>query len=297
MLAAFYRNPPILLTLTAFMWAMNAMIGQLAVGEIAPFALVLMRWVMVAGFLWPLYGSAVVEHWPTIKARLGAVVFMSVCGFTAFNSFFYVASIHTTGVNIGILQGAMPVMVLIGAVVTFGETVSARQALGVVVTLIGVIVVVSKGDPEVLARFAFNYGDLLMFIAAILYSAYTVAIRNRPDVPGEALFAFFAVVAAIVALPLAVWEAATPGYQWPTPTGWGLTVMVAIFPSCLAQLFFLRGVDLIGPARAGVYINLVPIFAAILAVIVLGEVFAFYHALALALVLGGIWLAQRKQEP
>ena len=188
-------------------------------------------------------------------------------------------------------------MVLIGAVVTFGETVSARQALGVVVTLIGVIVVVSKGDPEVLARFAFNYGDLLMFIAAILYSAYTVAIRNRPDVPGEALFAFFAVVAAIVALPLAVWEAATPGYQWPTPTGWGLTVMVAIFPSCLAQLFFLRGVDLIGPARAGVYINLVPIFAAILAVIVLGEVFAFYHALALALVLGGIWLAQRKQEP
>ena len=297
MLAAFYRNPPILLTLTAFMWAMNAMIGQLAVGEIAPFALVLMRWVMVAGFLWPLYGSAVVEHWPTIKARLGAVVFMSVCGFTAFNSFFYVASIHTTGVNIGILQGAMPVMVLIGAVVTFGETVSARQALGVVVTLIGVIVVVSKGDPEVLARFAFNYGDLLMFIAAILYSAYTVAIRNRPDVPGEALFAFFAVVAAIVALPLAVWEAATPGYQWPTPTGWGLTVMVAIFPSCLAQLFFLRGVDLIGPARAGVYISLVPIFAAILAVIVLGEVFAFYHALALALVLGGIWLAQRKQEP
>lgn len=297
MLAAFYRNPPILLTLTAFMWAMNAMIGQLAVGEIAPFALVLMRWVMVAGFLWPLYGRAVVEHWPTIKARLGAVVFMSVCGFTAFNSFFYVASIHTTGVNIGILQGAMPVMVLIGAVATFGETVSARQALGVVVTLIGVIVVVSKGDPEVLARFAFNYGDLLMFIAAILYSAYTVAIRNRPDVPGEALFAFFAVVAAIVALPLAVWEAATPGYQWPTPTGWGLTVMVAIFPSCLAQLFFLRGVDLIGPARAGVYINLVPIFAAILAVIVLGEVFAFYHALALALVLGGIWLAQRKQEP
>lgn len=294
MLAAVYRTPTILLTLTAFMWAMNAMIGQLAVGEIAPFALVLLRWVMVVGFLWPLYGRAVLEHWPIIRARLGAVVFMSVCGFTAFNSFFYVASIHTTGVNIGILQGAMPVMVLIGAVLAFGEKVSARQALGVVVTLIGVIVVVSKGDLEVLARFAFNYGDLLMFIAAILYSAYTVAIRNRPSIPGEALFTFFALVAALVALPLAIWEAATPGYQWPTPTGWGLTLMVAIFPSCLAQLFFLRGVDLIGPARAGVYINLVPIFAAILAVIVLGEVFAAYHALALALVLGGIWLAQRK---
>ena len=294
MIAALYRTPPLLLTLTAFMWGMNAITGQLAVGEITPYALVLMRWVFVAAVMWPLFGKSVIEHWPAIRTRLGAVIFMSIAGFTAFNSLFYVASIYTSGVNIGILQGAMPVMVLIGAMIFFKEKVSALQALGVVVTLTGVVVVASKGDIDVILSLALNHGDLLMLIAALFYSAYTVAIRIRPDVPGEALFTLFAVIAAVAAIPMAVWETTTADHFWPTATGWGLTVIVAIFPSCLAQLFFLRGVDLIGPARAGVYINLVPIFAAILAVIVLGEVFAAYHGLALALVLGGIWLAQRK---
>lgn len=294
MIAALYRTPTVLLTLTAFMWGMNAIIGQLAVGEISPYALVLMRWVMVAAVMWPIFGRQVIAHWPTIRKRIGAVIFMSIAGFTAFNSLFYVASIYTSGVNIGILQGSMPVMVLLGAVLFFGEKVSGLQALGVLVTLSGVAVVASKGDVDVILSLALNHGDLLMLIAALFYSAYTVAIRIRPDVPGEALFTLFAVIAAFAAVPMAVWEASQPGYEYPTMTGWGLTVIVAIFPSCLAQLFFLRGVDLIGPARAGAYINLVPIFAAILAVIVLGEVFALYHGLALALVLGGIWLAQRK---
>ena len=294
MIARLYQTPAALLTLTAFMWGMNAIIGQLAVGEIAPFALVLARWVMVAAVLWPLFGRQVIAHWPAIRARLGAVVFMSIAGFTAFNSLFYVASIHTSGVNIGILQGSMPVMVLIGAVILFGERVSALQIIGVIVTLAGVAVVACKGDLDILLSLALNYGDLLMLIAALFYSAYTVAIRARPDVPGAALFTLFAVIAAVAAIPLAVWETTTPGYEWPTLNGWALAVIVAVFPSCLAQLFFLRGVDLIGPAKAGVYINLVPIFAAILAVILLGEVFAAFHALALALVLGGIWLAGRK---
>ncbi|MEL7465780.1 MAG: EamA family transporter, partial [Pseudomonadota bacterium] len=96
MITALYRTPTALLTLTAFMWGMNAIIGQLAVGEITPYALVLMRWVFVAAVMWPLFGRAVMEHWPVIRTRLGAVVFMSIAGFTAFNSLFYVASIYTS---------------------------------------------------------------------------------------------------------------------------------------------------------------------------------------------------------
>jgi drug/metabolite transporter (DMT)-like permease len=79
----------------------------------------------------------------------------------------------------------------------------------------------------------------------------------------------------------------------PTWQGWLVTLYVAIFPSCLAQLLFLRGVDLIGPGRAGVFVNLVPVFSAILAVVLIAEPFALFHAIALALVIGGIWLAER----
>jgi drug/metabolite transporter (DMT)-like permease len=81
-------------------------------------------------------------------------------------------------------------------------------------------------------------------------------------------------------------------FQWPTPKGWLITLYIAVFPSFLSQLFFMRGVDLIGPGRAGIFVNLVPVFSAILAVLILGEAFQAYHALALALVLGGIVLAE-----
>ena len=86
------------------------------------------------------------------------------------------------------------------------------------------------------------------------------------------------------------------GVKMPTLQGWLVAVYVAIFPSCLSQLFYMRGVDLIGPARAGVFINLVPAFSAILAVVMLGEPFAMFHAVALVLVIGGIWLAQRSRS-
>ncbi len=293
MIAALYRTPTVLLTLTAMMWASNAMFGQLVVGEITPYALVLGRWLLVAVVMWSLYGRQVREHFPEIRAKLGIVTFMAVAGFTGFNTLFYIASAQTTGINIGILQGSMPALVMIGAFFAYGDRVKPLGIVGVIVTLIGALTVASKGEFERLAAFAFNQGDLLMLLACVLYCIYTVAIRVRPQVPGAALFTFFAVVAAVTAAPMAIWEAAQPGYPWPTTDGLMLTVAVAIFPSCLAQLFFLRGVDLIGPGKAGVYINLVPIFASVMAVFILGEVFALYHALALALVLGGIWLAQR----
>ena len=296
MIAGIYRAPALLLTLTAFMWGLNAIFGQLAVGEITPFALVLARWVMVAAAMWALCGSEVIRCWPAIRRRLGPVVFMAAAGFTGFNTIFYIASAHTTAVNVGIIQGAMPVMVLVGAFLAYGDRVTAMQVAGVVVTLVGVAVVAGRGELSVLLGLEFNHGDLLMLVAAVLYSLYAVALRARPDVPGQVLFTVFAVVAAVTAVPMAAWEAAQPGYVWPSAEGWAIALAVAVFPSCLAQLFFMRGVDLIGPGRAGVFINLVPVFASGLAVAWLGEDFALYHAVALTLVLGGIALSQGRRR-
>jgi drug/metabolite transporter (DMT)-like permease len=118
-------------------------------------------------------------------------------------------------------------------------------------------------------------------------------LKNRPQVPGTAFFTVMAVCAAIAAIPFVVFEASTVGISMPSAQGWWVLLFVAIFPSCLAQLFFLWGVDRVGPGRAGVYVNLVPVFSAFLAVLVLREAFHPYHAIALVLVVGGIWLVQR----
>ena len=133
----------------------------------------------------------------------------------------------------------------------------------------------------------------LMVVACVLYAGYTVALQRRPAVAPESLVMALSAAALLAALPLVAFEAAAGQLQWPTATGWTIVVLAVVFPSFLAQIFFIRGVELIGPGRAGVFINLVPVFASILAVAILGETFAGFQAIALGLVLGGIWLSER----
>jgi drug/metabolite transporter (DMT)-like permease len=288
-----YQLPAVLLTLTAIFWAGNAVASRLAVGHISPFLLVFLRWVMVLAVLWPLYGSQVRAHWGQIRPQLGRVTLMALLGFTGFNALFYTAGYYTSAINIGILQGSVPVVVLAGAFFVYGTRASLVQIAGVLITTIGVVVVATQGAPLSILEIGFNRGDLAMLAACVFYAFYTLALRSRPVMPGIAFFTLLALISAITSVPLLIAEAAMYGLQMPTLQGWLVTLFVAIFPSCLAQLFFLRGVDLIGPGRAGVFVNLVPVFAAILAVVLINEPFALFHAIALALVIGGIWLAQR----
>jgi drug/metabolite transporter (DMT)-like permease len=291
--ARLYQWPGVLLTLTAIFWAGNAVAGRLAVGRIEPMQLVFLRWLLVLAVMWPLYGGQVRAHWAEVRPRLGKLVLMVLLGLTGFNALFYVAAHTTSAINIGILQGSVPVLVLAGAFLTHGTRATLLQITGVLITAIGVIVVATRGAPLSVLAMDFNRGDLIMLAACVFYALYTVALRDRPAMPGAAFFTLLALISAITSLPLAVAEAAVAGLSVPTWQGWLVTLYVAIFPSCLAQLFYVRAVDLIGPGRTGVFINLVPVFAAILAVLLIDEPFAAFHAVALALVLGGIWLAQR----
>jgi drug/metabolite transporter (DMT)-like permease len=283
----------LLLTLTALCWAGNAILGRLAVGEVSPMALVTLRWLGALALL-VLFGRAQVRRdWPAIRARLPFVSAMGSVGFTAFNALFYVAAHSTTAVNIGIIQGSIPVFVLIGAFVVYGSRVTRLQVAGVLVTMLGVAIVASGGALARLATFTLNFGDVLMIAACLLYAGYTLGLSRRPLVSPMALFTVIAGAAFVTSLPLALAEAALGQFQWPTATGWIIVALVALFPSFLAQICFIQGVSLIGPGRAGVFVNLVPVFASILALLVLREPFEPFHGAALALVLGGIWLSER----
>jgi drug/metabolite transporter (DMT)-like permease len=291
--ARLYQWPSLLLTLTAIFWAGNSVAGRLAVGHVSPMLLVLLRWVLVLTVMWPLYGRQVREHWPEIRPQLFRIVVMAMLGLTGFNALYYMAAHTTTAVNIGILQGSVPVIVLVAAFLTHGTRATLVQIAGVLVTALGVIVVATQGMPLAILNIDLNRGDLIILVACVLYALYTVALRDRPRMSGAAFFTLLALISAVTSVPLVLAEAYVSGLSMPTWQGWLVTLYVAIFPSCFAQLLFLRGVDLIGPGRAGVFVNLVPVFSAILAVVLIAEPFALFHAVALALVIGGIWLAER----
>ena len=185
---------------------------------------------------------------------------MGAAGFTGFNILFYISAHSTTAINIGILQGALPVFVLLGAFFIFGETILPIQLGGITITILGVVVVATEGDINQLRSLQFNKGDLLILCACLLYAIYTIFLRNKPNVPGMVMFAVIAVSAMLASIPFAFFEFLSASTVWPPHQGWLVILFVVIFPSFLSQLFFIRGVHLIGAPRAGVFINLVPNF-------------------------------------
>lgn len=294
--SAAYGNAVLLLVFTTMLWAGNTVAGRLAAGEVSPMVVVFLRWLIVAGMMVPLLWSRIRGEWEMIKKHRLRMSLMSICGFVGFNTLFYIAAQQTTAVNLGIIQGSIPIFVLIGAMLVFGTKVHVIQVLGIFGTLVGVALIASQGQLDILHNLSINPGDGAMLIACVLYSGYTLSLRNRPQISGLVFFAVLAAVAMVASLPGLVFEMNAGLTQWPDWKGWLIVLYIALGPSCLSQILFMRGVELIGPARAGVFINLVPIFAAIMAVTILGEPFEWHHGLALLLVLGGIWLSERKAK-
>ena len=291
--SAVLGNAYLLLTFTMLCWAGNVVAGRLAVGEVSPMVLTGMRWLLVVVLLAVFARRQILRDWPVMRRHLPLVGAMGALGFASFNALFYIAAYSTTAVNIGIIQGSIPVFVLLGAFLIFRTPVRGLQLVGVVATIVGVVMVATKGDLDRLLGLSFNLGDLLMVIACALYAGYTLALPRRPAVSFLTFFAFLALAAFLAILPMVALEAALGGFQPPSLAGLAIAAYVVVFPSFLAQIAFMRGVQLIGPGRAGIFVNLVPVFAAFLAVVVLSEPFEYFQLAALGLVLGGIALAER----
>ncbi|NIK46424.1 DMT family transporter [Variibacter gotjawalensis] len=289
------RRAYLLCAIAAASWGGNAVCGRLAVGEISPMVLTSLRWLFVLacfGLFTPkqTFGEwrAIAPHW-----RFGLI--MGFIGYTAFAASLYVGGHYTTAVNLALLQGSIPIFVFIGAFLLYGTRMDAVAIFGVLLTVIGVVIVTSKADLAILLGLRFNFGDVLIVAASACYAAYTLFLRKRPPLSPQAMFALLAFGAFVSSLPLVAIEIALGKAQW--PFSWlalGITLFVGLFPSFVAQRSFIRGVELIGPGRAGLFVNLVPVFGALFSVAILGEAFGLYHAIALMLVVGGILIAERK---
>lgn len=288
----FGRQAYILLIFTTLVWGANAVAARLAVGEISPMMMTASRWIVSCLALGLTAHRQITQHWRALLPAWRRIVLMGGFGFTGFNALFYTAAHHTTAINIAIIQGTIPVLVLIGSFFIFRKRIGGLQLFGVALTIVGIAVVASQGDFAALAQLAFNRGDIAMVVACMMYAAYTLALRGRPEVPGIVFFAALAAVAFLSSMPLLAMEVATGHFFMPTAQGIALALFVGLLPSFISQLTFIRAVELIGAARAGVFLNLVPIFGPLLAVLVLHEPLSLYHAVALALVLSGIGVAE-----
>jgi drug/metabolite transporter (DMT)-like permease len=291
--AKLYDNAFVLLTLMALFWAGNQVLGRAVAGHVPPILYSFLRWGLATLIVLPFAARHLVRDWPVLRERWLFLTFLGFTGGGAFNTLQYMGLNHTTALNSLVLNSAGPVLIAIACVVIFGDRLTWRQIAGTIVSMTGVLAIVTHGDPEALATLSFNKGDLLILLAMTISGVYTAYLRLRPPMHWLSfLFAIF-LGSAVLNLPLIVWEY-VEGARMQVSTFSLLAVgYVAIFPSILAYICFTRGVELIGGVRAGIFLHLIPLFGALMAIGLLGEPLALYHLIGIALILAGVFLASQ----
>lgn len=280
------------LVITTLLWGGNTIAGKLALGHVSPMVLSFGRWALATLIIAAISIPQIRKDWPVLKANWKLLVFYGAVGYAAFNGFLYTALKYTSAVNGAIEQGAIPVLIFVINFLLFRIAVSAIQILGFMISFIGAAVTASHGDLQTLLTLTLNYGDLLMLFAGISYAVYTVSLRWKPPVHWKSLMAVPALAAAITCLPLMWWEAGRGELIMPDTQGWLIILYAGLFPSLISQILYIKGVEGIGANRAGLFINLVPVFGTLLSITILGEKLEVFHVVALVLVLGGIAIAE-----
>jgi len=288
------NQPYLLLCITAACWAGNAIIGRLAAGHIPPVTLAFMRWFLAFLVVLPFALKHLKRDWRAIRAKLGLMLVISITGIAIFNTLQYWALEYTSALNTLLLQSAGPLIVAVWSLILLGVRLTLAQAIGVLLSLCGVVVILTQGNITALSAIGFNKGDLIFLVAMITFGLYSVLTLKRPAIHSLSLVGFTFGCGAAVLVPLLVWELyARPLMAFDTQNVLTL-IYVAIFPSAVAYLCFNRGVQLIGANRAAPFFHVVPVFGAAMAIIFLGEHPQLFHIIGFALVLTGVYIASRK---
>ena len=280
------------LCITSLFWGANSVAGKLAVGHVSPMVLTTFRWIVALSIILILMLPQVKRDWPAIRRHWLQLLLYGALGFTAFNALLYTALGYTSAINAVIEQAGIPMLIFVFNFVLFRIQASIAQVLGFTVTLVGVLVTAAHGEFSTLAELEFNFGDALMLGACIVYAAYTVSLRWKPEMHWQSFIAAPAFGALLSAIPLFFWEVSRGAAIFPDTTGWAIVLYAGIFPSLLSQVLYVRGVEMIGANRAGLFINAIPVFGTILSVALVGETMHMFHVVALLLVLGGIAIAE-----
>jgi drug/metabolite transporter (DMT)-like permease len=295
--AALLSNPYALLVLCNLFWGGNVVAGKAAVGHIDPYALMVLRWTGALIILFPFAIGPLGRDRDTLRRRWWLYLFYGAVGYASFNGLCYVAAYYTSGVNIGLDQVTINIFVMLFSFLLFGTRVRPLQLAGVGLTIVGVALTATHGDLARILALDINFGDLLVLLACLAYAVYSIGLRWRPQTDWRSFLVATFIGAALASLGFA----ATAGgglallgrnVQQITPLGWGIVAYTLVLPSIVSQMFYVRGVEMIGANRASLFINLIPLFGALGTVLILGERLEGFHLAAGTLIIIGIVLAE-----
>jgi drug/metabolite transporter (DMT)-like permease len=280
-----------LLALVMVLWAGNSIVGRAVRFDVEPMTLAFVRWAGASLILLLFALRPLRRDWPEIVKAWKPVLLLGLLGVGAFNALLYSGLRYTTATNGLLLQAAIPAAVVLFDRLFFGVRSPLLQNLAVVGSILGVAVIVFEGDPARAFRLHFGFGDLLILIAVVVWSLYTVFLRLRPAISPTSFVAVTFFIGALAMAPFFAHDLADGEHITFTPKLIGAFTYVAVLPSIVAYFIFNSATETVGPARAGIAITLMPIFGAFLSAALLGESLHAYHFAGMALILLGIALS------
>lgn len=297
----------LLLTVPPLMWAGNAVTGRLMVGVVPPVMLNALRWAIVLVLLLPLGWSAISTPAARrqVRERWKPLLLLGLTGVGSYNALQYVALTTSTPLNVTLIGASSPLCMMLVGALFYGQRPSGRGLAGAALSLVGVATVLTRGSPAALGALHFVAGDLLMLVAMLSWAFYSwMLAKPVPSMAGERRppwdWAAFMLLQTMFGL---LWAGAAAGVEalvsperihW-TPATFAALTYIVLGPSILAYVCWGRGVAAVGPATAAFFVNLMPLFAALLQALLLGEPPQAYHAVAFALIVAGIVVSSSKR--
>lgn len=288
--------PYLILSLAPLCWAGNIVLARGVADLLPPVAFAFWRWTLAFILIWPFSLRQLAADRREIAHGWKMLLLLSLLGISSFNALLYRAVHTTTAINGALIQSSMPAVIVLLSLVLYREKVSSRQMAGVVLCILGAALIVLRGELKTLLAMSFVQGDLLMIIAVSAYALYSALLRRRPPIHPLSLLATTFFMGAAGLLPAYLVELATVGPFPPSREIVLSIAYVATFPSIVAYFCWNKGVDLVGPNRAGLFINLIPVFVSLLSVWLLGESIRMFHLGGMGLIAGGMVLFYCREQ-
>lgn len=290
------RIPPhALLILATILWGGNFVIGRAVAPDISPFTLAFFRWIVALLIFLPITWTTVQKDWPKIRAHFGIVLVMSFTGVATFNTLVYIALHHTSAINASLMNSTTPIVIFLLSFLFIQEKLSKKQWIGAGISFIGVIFIISRGSLELITSFSLNIGDLIMIIAVFTWGTYSLLVKQFADrLPGNATFLVSIMFGIIMLTPFFMYEWMTT----PNAVNWSLGTVsailyIGIFASIVAFLSWNSGVVRLGASRAAIFLNFIPLFATLFAVVFIGESVQISQVFGALFVISGVYITTK----
>ena len=287
----------LLLLLTTFFWSGNFIVGKAAsIYEIPPFSLNFYRWFFACLLLMPFTIKELIKKKNYILKNIGFFIILGITSITIFNSIVYYSLYYTQVISGVLMISTIPVWIIFMSSILNIEKTNIFQILGVILSLIGVLFIISKADLNLVKNLQFNKGDLTMIIAMFSWAVYSALLRKKKyEISQITLLQVVIICGLIFLIPIYFIEMSMGNLiKLDKPFYLTLTYVV-IFPGLASFFFWIKGIAIIGANRAGIFLHLMPIFGAIMAIIIFNEKFMFYHFLGAIFIIAGITLSNKNK--